>query len=327
MTDLILDDIDVMLRGSPDPAMIFGTNPEATLKRFRIATHPDRYPDQADRAMALWSRLEALYATLVKPVVIGSPKRSYRVTSLLATGDVSDVYQATADDKPYLLKCSRVKEGSSMLEREAKVLTEILSKAGTTSFSHNFETLCESFPVKDSFRKCVNVFTYEPGFFTLEQVHAKYPKLEPRHLAWIFKRVLSALGLVHRCGFVHGAILPCHVLVHAENHGSKIVGWGQSTKTGEIVRSGVERFRDFYPEEVIRKKPALSSTDIYMAAKCIEWLAGGEPLPNQMSIFLKACLLPGSKMRLQDAWNTNDLFDEMLRGLFGPPRYVALSMA
>ncbi len=334
---MTLEELELLVRDTPDPAALFGDDRAASLKRFRIVCHPDRFPgepDRAARATDLMRRIEQLYRDLVKPTVIRSPRRAYEIASLLASGDVADVYRATSEGKAYLLKCSRVREGAGMLAHEADVLTEILQHAATTSYGYFFPTLCESFPVRDGLQKRINVFTADPGFYTLEQVHERYPALEGRHLAWIFKRLLSTLGFAHRFGFVHGAVLPCHVLVHAEGHGLQLVGWGQSVRDGEVIRYGSAEHHHWYPMEVTRKDLASSSTDIFMAAKCMVYLAGGDlasgqfpaAVPPELARIFRVCLLEGPRMRPGDAWELHDEFDEVLKALYGPPKYVELLM-
>jgi hypothetical protein len=60
------------------------------------------------------------------PVTIQSPRRVYALQGLLATGDASDVYLATADEPPtgetcYLLKVARSAESEPLLETERSI--------------------------------------------------------------------------------------------------------------------------------------------------------------------------------------------------------------
>ena len=60
---------------------------------------------------------------------------------------------------------------------------------------------------------------------SLAQVHAAYPRgLDPRDAAWMWRRLLVALGTVHAAGVVHGAVLPDHVLIHPDLHDT-LIGW------------------------------------------------------------------------------------------------------
>ena len=266
------------------------------------------------------------------PAAVTGPRRVYPLCGLLAVGDVADVHLDA--ESRYLLKVSRCPGGNRILDNERQALTALLTAAGDASYRRYLPTLAESFPARDQFPKRVNVFLYEPGFFTLEQVHERHPALDGRHLAWIFKRLLTVLGFSHRQEIVHGAVLPCHVLLHAADHGLRLVGWGQSVATGQPLGSVIARYRAWYPPEVLKKQPALPATDLYLAARCLIYLAGGDPVcdrmpdsvPAPLQRFVRTCLLEGVRMRPPDAWKLQDEFDELLRHLYGPPKFEPLPM-
>ncbi len=175
---------------------------------------------------------------------------------------------------------------------------------------------------------------YQPGLYTLEQVHDQHPRLDGRHLAWIGKRLLTVLGFAHRQGLVHGAVLPCHVLLDPANHGLQLVGWGHSARLGERLQTISTRHRAWYPSEVLGKQPTSVGTDLFLTARCLVYLAGGDPLrdalpasvPAAMQRFLHGCLLPRASMRPDDAWDLLDEFDELLHDLYGPPKFHHLTM-
>jgi hypothetical protein len=335
---MTLEEIESRLDSTNDPAVLWGGIPggqAAFLKMVKVLCHPDRYLDDAvalARADMIRRRVFELLDRASAPQVdIASPKRKYTLTRLLAVGDVSDVHLASAVTggvtRDYVVKIARVPEGAGLLNNEQAVLTEILTKvARANSFSRYVPTLCESFAVKDVIAKRVNVFAHEPGFFTLEAVHARHPALDGRHIAWIFKRLLTAIGIAHRCGRVHGAVCPAHVQIHAENHGLQLLGWGHAVKIGGKITSGPAKYLSYFPVEVRRKRPSATSTDIFMAAMTMTYLIGGG-VPEPIVRFLTSCLVEGPAMRPADAFALHDQFDEVLRGLYGPPKYHPLSMS
>jgi hypothetical protein len=277
----------------------------------------------------------------VAPGTVRSRQRTYALQRLLSVGDVADVHLATsADDPPevlepsYLLKVSRVREGPALLDNERRLLIRLLNAAGSTTYRHYLPDLLESFAVRDKFPKRVNVFRLAPELTGFEQVHERLPALDGRHLAWIFKRILTVLGFSHRQGIIHGAVLPPHLLLHAANHGLRLVGWGQSVERGQRISIVPRQYLDWYPREVQRKQPALPATDIFMAARSLVYLAGGDPLANwlpdtvplPMQRFLASCLLPGARMRPDDAWALADEFDGLLLRLYGPPKFHELTL-
>jgi hypothetical protein len=283
-----------------------------------------------------WPHPNAPEAT---PVRIQGPRRVYTLQHLVAVGDVAEVHLATvADDTsqtPYLLKISRVPEGPAHLDIERRRLTKLLAAAGETTYRNYLPALCESLvPMNDRPARWFNAFRFETGFYSLEQVHEQHPALDGRHLAWIFKRLLTVLGFCQRQNIIHGAVLPCHAMLHAAGHGLQLVGWGQSVRAGERLRSVPARFRDWYPPEVQHGRCARPATDLFLAARCVVYLAGGDPVTNRMpeavplpmQRFLDSCLLESARMRPDDAWGLLDDFDELLFALYGPPKFLELTM-
>jgi hypothetical protein len=268
-------------------------------------------------------------------------RRRYTPVRLLASGDVADVHLATAGDEShgatevhYLLKVARVPEGNPRLDVERRSLAKLRAAAGDTTYRKYLPALVDSFLTAGRSPRQVNVFRSEPGFTTLEQLHRQHPALDGRHLAWIFKRLLTVLGFCHRQGVLHGAVLPCHAMIHAAGHGLQLVGWGQSVAVGQRIRTVPARYRAWYPAEVQHHRPARPATDLFLAARCLIYLAGGDPATNRMPEavpppmrrFVHTCLLESARMRPDDAWALLEDFDELLQALYGPPRFHELTL-
>ncbi len=271
----------------------------------------------------------------------GAGRRRYAPLRLLACGDVADLHLAAAADDaaagpeaPYLLKVARGPEGNAHLDAERQALTPLLRAVGDTTYRHYLPALVDSFAAIGRGLRRVNVFRWEPGFHTLEQVHEQHPALDGRHLAWVFKRLLTVLGFCHRRGVVHGAVLPCHVLIDAAGHGLRLVGWGRSGAAGRRVRAVPGRYRDWYPPEVRHRRPAGPAADLFLAARCVVYLAGGDPLTDRMPDavppplwrFVRTCLLESAAMRPDDAWAVLEDFDDLLRAVYGPPAFHELTL-
>jgi serine/threonine protein kinase len=265
----------------------------------------------------------------------------YTPLRLLAAGDTSDVHLATtAGDSSTggetlsLLKVARVPEGNTHLDIERQTLATLSGVAGNTTYRHYLPALIGSFAAIGRFPQRINVFRWEPGFHSLEQIHTRHPTLDGRHLAWIFKRFLTVLGFCHRQNIIHGAVLPCHALIHAASHGFQLVGWGQSVAIGQRIRTVPAPYHDWYPAEVQHQGPASPATDLFLAVRCLVYLAGGDPVTNRMpeavpapmQRFLKTCLLESASMRPDDAWTLMEEFDELLHMLYGPPKFHELTL-
>lgn len=268
-------------------------------------------------------------------------RHRYSPLRLVASGDTADIHLATAADESsaatqtlYLLKVARVPEGNFRLDIEQKALTKLLRVAGDTTYRNYLPALVESFSTRGRLPKRINVFRWGSGLHTLEQVHEQHPALDGRHLAWIFKRLLTVLGFSHRRNILHGAVLPCHALIHAAGHGLQLVGWGQSVAAGQRIRTIPARYRAWYPAEVQHQRPASPATDLFLAARCLVYLAGGDPVANRMpeavpppmQRFVQTCLLERASMRPDDAWALMEDFDDLLHALYGPPKFHELTL-
>ena len=334
-----LNELEQMLAVAREPKDLFGDEPDKTKTHLLASVHPDRHLGEESRASALFDKINKLFDQLKSPpTVIKSPKREYRILKLLVVGDVADLHLATSTvdgvQKDYVLKVSRVVGGDKLLETEQKHLAKLLTAAATGTYSHYLPLLVESFLAKDKIQKRVNVFPADSGFYTLEQVHAKHPELDGRHLAWIFKRLLTVLGFAKQQGVVHGAVLPAHIRLDAKNHGLQLVGWGQSVAPETPVKVISSKWCEWYPQEVLGKKPVGAETDLLMGASCMVYLSGGDPMTGQMpksvpvkiSRFIQSCLLDGRSMRPPDPWDLLEEFDDTLKSVYGKPRFHKLEI-
>jgi serine/threonine protein kinase len=338
-----LEELEVLLKKIRTAKELFGADPKRTYHLLSRISHPDRNPGEK-KADEIFKEITRLYESLDEaPITIKSKKRVYTLLKILKAGDAADIHLAQSmPDKAdtelhdYLLKISRIPNGEKLLENERKILGEILTKAGDTTYRKYFPTLVESFPAHDKFQKRVNVFTYEEeNFYTGEELHEKLPAIDSKHIAWMFKRILTAIGFAHRAGFVHGAVLPPHVRINSKNHGVQLTSWGHAVPTKDIMTTVPAKYKDWYPPEVLEKKGAFPSTDIYLAAKTIFYLAGTNPnkptvpakqIPIPMQRFFQSCLLPGAKMRENDAWKLETEFTDLLKTLYGQPKFVKLEV-
>lgn len=340
MKSMTAGQVKKMIDDARSPRELFGSDIEKTLRQFKTACHPDLNVGDTE-AEETFKQLDNLAKQAKEPpITIKSPKRKYEVLKRIATGDVADIHLATSGKKDYLLKISRINDCAGLLDSEREIVAKLLTVAGDKQYRYYYPTLVESFPAHDSIRKRINVFTAETygptaHCYTAQQIHDKFPAgLDGRHIAWMFKRVLTAIGFAHRVGFVHGAVLPPHLLYHSENHGVKLLDWIHAVKGPEPISVISKAYAEWYPPEVTAKKQAGPATDIYLAAKCMVYLAGGDPLTNKIPDviphpiirFLESCLLRGFTMRPNNAWDLLDDFTATLKDVYGRTKFHVLSM-
>jgi len=334
-------------------------------KRLAVVLHPDRYPDRSEQVLAneVFQKLnsarseaerkvdQGIYgdrrptgatpAPSSEPTTVTVRGHKYELDQPFASGDIADLYLTSQDRRQLVLKVARGSQDNDLMQSEASILKSLYpSTAKDERYYRYLVRLEDSFLLRGSrgSDRRVNVLPYLGGYVTLQQVMDAYPDgLDFRDVAWMAKRLLAALGFVHREGFLHGCLNPSHILVHPIGHGAKLVDWcyavAQPTAL-DRVKAMSPRYSDYCAPEVLQKLPLCPGTDLYSAAACLVALLGGNPatgalpecVPEPVRNFLRSCLLTSPVRRPDDAWDLHDELDEVLRRLVGRPTYRPLAM-
>jgi serine/threonine protein kinase len=295
--------------------LVMDSSPAAAYRMLVKLVHPDVAPaGRGPAATQAFARLSALWAER-DGRLFSTGRATYRVGGVAAAGDIADLYAVDGA----LLKVPRQPGDNDLMQAEASALSSL-----DTAYAPR---LLESFTHEDTdrARRTVNVIARQDGFVSLAEVHAAYPGgLDPRDVAWMWRRLLTGLGWAHRAGLVHGAVLPEHVLIHPAEHGLVLVDWCYSVPSGTPVPAVVAKHRAAYPPEVLAKQPASAATDIYLATGLMLRLTRNPP--EALRRFARGCRYDRPRMRPQDAWRLLEEFDELLGDLYGPRRFRAFAM-
>jgi hypothetical protein len=278
-----------------------------------------------------------------RPRVMAAGVR-YVLQGRLGVGDGCDVFLARRDARLTeltVLKVLRARADADLLAREWDTLA-VLHASATQGAEHFTRRLPQPVAHGRIFApgaaaRPVSVFRYQSGFVhTLDDVVRAYPDgVEPPHAVWLWKRMLELLGWVHACGYVHGAVLPAHLLVHARDHGLLLVGWSAAVATGRSLATLSAGARAYYPASVWGGGPATPATDLAMSARCVLRVLGGDvargevpgSVPPALSALLSLWLDPDpAAARGASAWAVKAELDRVAREAFGPPRYHRLRM-
>ncbi|MEU1843653.1 serine/threonine protein kinase [Micromonospora sediminicola] len=299
-------------------ADLFGA--EAPARRYRElvgALHPDRLAAADPRVRA------AATAALTTVTTRWRNPEAY-------TGDIATLHRKEGPllnasgrggaPSYHLIKVPRHPGDNDLMAREARALRRIAERGDARHLAY-VPRLVDSHPVRDpstGAERLVNVLATPPGLHSLEDVRRAYPDgVDPRDAAWMWRRLLVALGLAHRAGVVHGAVLPRHVLIEPDAHGVVLVDWCFSAEPGGLVPALVPGQEDWYPPEVAAKRQCGPGTDIALAARCMTWLMG-DRAPHELRAFADGCRQPTLSARPDDAWRLLRELDEVLHRLYGP---------
>jgi hypothetical protein len=260
--------------------------------------------------------------------------RRYVIDGRLARGDSCDLYLGRWDHRlkeRVVLKVLRDDEDRELFDNGWAVLSTL--QAATHQGCDHFTRLLPQPIAHGEARLGVNgaegrsrasVFRYMPGFIhNFLDVRAVYPSgIDPAASIWLWKRIAELLTWVHSTGWIHGAILPAHLLVHARDHGVCLVGWSRSVRSGAPLPAFSPSDQDLYPKDVWRGGGATTRTDLTMSARCIERLLSGARAPRPLEALLRRCI--GGD--LSDAATLLGEIQQVGTELYGPPRYVPFAM-
>ncbi len=346
------------LNGAPSEQ---AANLKKAFHRLAKIAHPDAYLSPADQVVAQaafhrlmeWhtravARLQAGVYGSLNPmsawrVALHTAKRTYVLDRLLAEGPLYAGYSGSFEEDGQTcavqLKIVRNPGDNDLAENEARTLQALYTGKAAKKFGNYLPHLLDAFLYEEDgdFRQ-VNVFEQTPGWVPLTDVRRAYPRgVDPQEMAWIWRRVLVALGFAHLNGRIHGAVLPCNIEILPELHGLRLVEWSSSVgwvappgdPVGECLVALNPAYEHWYPAEVQRGEPPLPGTDIDMAARCMIDLLGGDPVrqtlpatvPPALRAFFRGCTLPGKRSRPQDAWTLKGEFEDLIGQLWGELKF------
>ena len=295
-------------------------------KRYARIVHPDVVPEEyKKRATAAIAKLNQLYMSLTKAAApVQCVIAGYVVTNPFARGDIADLYEAEHESGlAHIVKIVRKPVDNDLMDREAAALAKLKPKGKSDNFHKYLPQL--QVRTKASGRR-TNIFCKDTGYQPLDFIQERCGgSIEDfRHIVWMGNRALSALGYVHTCGIVHGAVVPSHLLYSLPDHGLKLIDWCYSCDlgNGDRVPAIVKDFKDLYAPEILKKKPASPSTDLFMLMASLRKVAG--KVPSRFRDLMNWCMAGPPSSRPHDAWAIQDRWIKLAREEYGPAKFVEL---
>lgn len=363
-----IDEVDFILKAT-SYVDVFGSDsgsdiPGQVKCRFRSLArlvHPDMFTDESAKRRAgdAFARLNTFHqeaksmieqGSYGKPTVlidVSTKKFHHKLLQERHRDDLSTHYIGTSTNGTSEL-VSSFAVYHSLADNDLAVTAARMIKDLRRGCDAQFETFLpeclDSFALQlpDRTRHQVNAFRALPdGFVSLAEVRRAHPNgVDQRDMIWVFRRVLHILGYVHSKGIVHGAVLPGSIWIHPKMHGLVLDQWNFAVqKDGGFpaIKGIIASNRAWYPEEVLAKQSPSEATDIYMVAKTMVDLLGGDGVHGTVGMtvrrefraFLRGCMSKRQDGRPSDAHQLLAEFDELLEQMgspFYPRRFHTFTM-
>jgi len=275
--------------------------------------------------------------------ILRTRKREYSVEGSYVQERIFNLYPCSfiEDGRVHqsVLKIIREWHDNNLAENETRALRTLSRGRDAEQFSPYIPNLIDAFVYEGAGadRQAIVLEKYD-GWYSLEDVYKAYPAgIDPKDMAWMWRRLLVALGFSHANKILHGAVLPRNVWILPQEHGLMLVNWYSAVfdplTIGQRIQAIASDDAGWYPQEVVRGEIPSFGTGIHMSAKCMVWLLGGDPqrkvlpesVPTPLKAFLKGCILPDRRAP-QNAWNLKEEFDELLGRLWGKRKFHPFSM-
>lgn len=332
-----MSDLDLVL-DAKDAQGLFGNNEKRArilYRRLARSVHPDMLDfSLQERANAAFTRLTELWeqwnaksnpnasaansASKKQAETISTDRRTYTVTDRPQGDPFFSRMNATYDGDQEAVILIATKPGNADLaDRHVKSLNQ-LQKCVPEQFRGFYPKVLETFHYQSRSATHRGVVQSRfSGFTPFSKILEVYPSgINGRDVAWIFRRMLVAVGNAHDIGLVHGAVSMDALFVNPEEHGVILADWQYSVPVGESLRAVPQSLKADYPDEALAKKPVKHSLDISLCAKVADRLLESTG-PRRMRNFFAVCMKNGN---LQ----ANVLlaeFDKLLLELYGEPTF------
>ena len=152
--------------------------------------------------------------------------------------------------------------------------------------------------------------------YSLQEVRAAYPDgIEPRDMAWMWRRILTILGFVHQRGYAHALVTPDHILIEPRTHKLVLISWCGAVALGCPPLLVPARWRDW----VDPLKRVSQGTDLAAAGRSMAYLLNSTADASISRHLQRAGIV-------SDAWKLLEDFDRLIEVLWGPRQFRTFAM-
>ena len=279
---------------------------------------------------AAWLRAQAL-ADAAAPVV-RCAGAAYRVLCRLGSGERSEAYLAARvgplGERVVVKLAHTTSLGTEQAARfaaEGELLKRLQSTAGDGAayFSQRLPQAIAWGTARDWRGRDVEalVLRHAPGHWgSLADVLDLHPRgIAARHVVWMWRRVLEALGFLHAAGFTHGDLQPAHLLVQPGDHGVMPIGWAHAAQASPLPAYGADAV-DRCTEDLRQLAWAMRAMLAGASANDPPPIVGSMPAP--LAAVVRAASEDRAWCAARGAHGIDRALVDAAARSFGPPRFV-----
>lgn len=283
-----------------------GKKPKRVFLIYARQIHPDLFQDEAEKAKAnkafvhLGKLRDLSEGKSSAPAAasnkIKTKKHEYQLGDVFAETGTFLKHRAEYDAGHRKAMLSVLKSPADADLAEAYVSALRTLKDVPENYRVYFPDLIESIRYRDSSsgKEHTIVATEDlEGFRPMSEILTVYPDgISGRDVAWMFRRMLVAVGNAHDVGLINGAPTLDAFLVHDAMHGIVLADWEYSVGDDQPLKAVPEAYKWAYPRRILDKGAANFSLDIHVVAEMAKsLLAKGEP--RQLTAFFNGCMING----------------------------------
>lgn len=248
---------------------------------------------------------------------------------LLGRGDIALVWSGQRGAQPVAVKVAEDALDNDLIQYEMKVISYLNAMTRDVAMEGFYPRL--EWNGNWDGTHMANVLSYDPlvtpeTLISLEYLGEYFEhQLDPRHVAWIWRRLVSALAWAHKCGIIHANVTPASILIHPQHHAVILIDWIHASRDQQPVRSMSNTWAALYPSEIVAGGAPLPGTDVYMAAKTMQWVC--KKMPNEMLAYFDWCASDHQLARPDRFDSLIEAFDRVIYERLGWKReFVALDV-
>lgn len=309
---------------------LFSTGTKKELRNLLKQAHPDLHPNNQDKAQKAFIHINTLWnlrnapkkATSTSSTVsteIITKKNEYRNLKTIRQTNGVETYRGIDSNGniTYLLIATHPKIGEMLMEG-IKNLKTIKSNL-TTHYKEFFPDTTDAFRIVQNGQKLFGVAqTLTEKNYSLREVKEDYPEgIDGRDVAWMYRRMLVAVGNMHDYGIGHGAPTLDAFLIKPETHELQLTNWQFSKELGSDINMVNPDIKNHYEAD----KVITRAKDLKILSETALNLLRADA-PREMKAFLKGM----SRYPTGSAQEALHEFDEILKDVYGPRTFHEFKM-